>query len=755
LFSIIHQLKVARDPSRLPLAEVQFNLEQVGSRLSFEGLAATLDPNPKTAASADLFFNFVDRGSDLLLDCDYNTSLFDRETIARWIDVMELLAADAAAHPTQPLGELRMLSEADLAQMITWNQTASDYPRDSSIVQLFRDQAARTPDAIALVYGEDALTYGELDARSDSFAAWLAAEHGKQVGSDAALRIAIVMERSPELIVAILGTLKTGGMYVPVDPEYPVARIQMLLDDAQPQVLVTQQRLAARFVSLPTKTVVFESLQLLTTAVSNRRPVPATTPAYIMYTSGSTGKPKGVIVPHRAIVRLVSNTNYVHLGADEVILQLAPISFDASTFEIWGALLNGGRLVLMSGSKPAPEEIGAAIRQHGITTLWLTAALFHLMVMDHLDALKPLQQLLAGGDVLSVAHVRTLLQAAPHLSLINGYGPTENTTFTCCHTIQLADLDRGTVPIGRPIANTRVYLLDEAQRPVPIGVTGELCAAGDGLAIGYLNAPELTASKFVDLRLETGSQNIAERIYRTGDLARYTADGVLEFLGRRDAQIKIRGYRIEPGEIEYAAEQFPEIRAAVACARPDWSTVEDVPGDRRLALYAIPRNGMEPARLTSELRDFLRSQLPEHMQPQAIVFLPSFPRTSNGKVDYRALPAPHPDHAAIERTTKTARTPLEQQLVNIFTRVLGVSEVSVDDSIFELGGDSLSIFRITTQAVQAGIPVAAKQLFQCKTISALASEIGQTQREIPEKSPPAAHSIKAIARDRFRKVQQV
>jgi amino acid adenylation domain-containing protein len=603
--------------------------------------------------------------------------------------------------------------------------------------------------------GGQSLTYRDLDTRSDAFASWLVAEFGEHTSSIAGLRVAIAMERAPELIVALLGTLKAGGMYVPIDPEYPAARLALLLEDAQPQVLITQQRLAARFASLPVKTIAFEDLQLDTSATLTHKAIDATTPAYMIYTSGSTGQPKGVIVPHRAVVRLVLSTNYAHLGPDEIILQLAPISFDASTFEIWGALLNGGSLVLMPGAKPAPEEIGAAIRQHGITTLWLTAALFHLMVMDHLETLKPLRQLLAGGDVLSVAHVRTLLGAAPALRLINGYGPTENTTFTCCHTIGLSDLERGTVPIGRPIRNTRVYLLDEAQRPVPIGVPGELCAAGDGLAIGYLNAPELTASRFVNVQLQAGSKTVKERIYRTGDLARYTADGMIEFLGRRDAQIKIRGYRVELGEIEHAAEQFPEVRAAVAYAHADGPSVEQIPGDRRLALYAIPRNGMEPARLTSELREFLRSQLPEHMQPQAIVLVPSFPRTTNGKVDYRALPAPQADQAAGQRAITPPRTPLEAQLLDIFRRVLGVAAISVDDSIFELGGDSLSIFRITTQATQAGIPVTAKQLFQSRSVSAVAAEIEKQKQAGADTDVATTHTIKAVARDRFRKVQAV
>ncbi len=288
---------------------------------------------------------------------------------------------------------------------------------------------------------------------------------------------------------------------------------------------------------------------------------------------------------------------------------------------------------------------------------------------------------------------------------------------------------------------------------MPIGVAGELCAAGDGLALGYLNAPDLTASRFVEVHLQAGSTSISERIYRTGDLARFTVDGTIEFLGRRDAQIKIRGYRIELGEIEHAAQQFPEVRAAVACAHAG-GAAEDIPGDRRLALYAIARNGMEPARLTSELRDFLRAHLPEHMQPQAIVLLPAFPRTANGKIDYRALPAPQESSRA-ERRGRAPRTPLEEQLAGIFSRVLGVPAVSIDDSIFELGGDSLSIFRITTQAMQAGIPVTAKQLFQSRSISGLVADIEQTKHDGDGAEAPATHSIKAIARDRFRKVQMV
>jgi acyl-coenzyme A synthetase/AMP-(fatty) acid ligase len=447
----------------------------------------------------------------------------------------------------------------------------------------------------------------------------------------------------------------------------------------------------------------------------------------------------------------VKNTNFASFGPDEVFLQLAPISFDASTLEIWGALLNGGKLVLMPGTKPSPEEIGNAIRQYGITTMWLTAALFHLMVMDHLERLQPLRQLLAGGDVLSVAHVRKLLTASPHIRLINGYGPTENTTFTCCHTIRLEDLERGSVPIGRPIANTRVYILDPQGRPTPVGVAGELHAAGDGLALGYLHAPELTAAKFVTLELGAAGN---ERLYKTGDLARFANDGTIEFLGRSDNQIKIRGFRVELGEIEAAAEQYPDVRAAVVCARPDWMSAEDIPGDKRVALYAIPRDGVAPSDFKRGLRQYLASQLPEHMQPQAIVLLTAFPRTVNGKVDYRALPAPEAERALRAQPEDTPRSEVEVKLAAIWSKVLHVPEIGIHDSIFELGGDSLSIFRITTQANQAGIRVTAKHIFQYKTIAALAPQVeaGDDPKRDASSSLP---SIQAVDRGRFRKVQKL
>ncbi len=746
--SLVQKLPIACDPARGKFAEVQFNFEQVGANLHFSHLDAHLEANPKAAVNADLFFNFVDCGDSLILDCDYSTALFDESTVARWIASFETLVRHAATVPSSTIGDLDLLSEEEQKRiLIDWNATALDYPHESTVSQIFEAQAKASPEAVALCFEDEVVTYAELNEQANKIALWIR----EQLESKASPRIAISLERSPELISVILGILKAGGIYIPLDSSYPAARLVLLLEDAKPDLLITQQTLLERFVELPVRIVCWEDMRLPASKGDDILLSPhdgGNEPAYLMYTSGSTGKPKGVLVPHRAILRLVKHTDYADFGPDQTFLQLAPVSFDAATFEIWGALLNGGRLVLMPGTKPAPEEIGAVIKRYGVTTVWFTAALFHLLIMDHIEIFSPLKQVLAGGDVLSVALVRKLMAAAPHLRLTNGYGPTENTTFTCWHTIGTEDLQRASIPIGRPIANTRVYILDQQGRPVPVGVPGQLHAGGDGLALQYLNAPELTLAKFVTLDLGLAGQ---QRLYKTGDVARYRGDGVIEFLGRSDSQIKVRGFRVELGEIEHAAEQCPGIRAAVATARPDWVTTEDVPGDKRIALYAIAEPGLDPGQLKLSLRQHLRDHLPEHMQPQATLFLMQFPRTVNGKIDHRALPAPEPERALFARETEGARTPLESKLATIWSQVLQISDIGIHDSIFDLGGDSLSIFRITTKANQAGIGITAKHIFQYRTIAALSPEI--EKGAISPNTSSTAQTVRAIPRDQFRKIQ--
>jgi amino acid adenylation domain-containing protein len=566
--------------------------------------------------------------------------------------------------------------------------------------------------------------------------------------------VALCLDRSLEVVVGLLAILKAGAAYVPVDPTYPESRLSFLIHDSQALALLTQRSIAGKLPQLATNVISLDADWPAIALESGKNLDPAPGPddlAYVMYTSGSTGNPKGVLVPHRAVLRLVKNNSFASFSSDEVFLQLAPLSFDAATFEIWGALLNGGRLVLAPAGRVTPEDIGALIEKDNITTLWLTAALFHLIATTHLEMLRPLRQLLAGGDVLSVTHVRRVLEELPHLRLINGYGPTENTTFSCCHTIMLDSLASGTVPIGRPIANTRIYIVDAAMQPVPVGVIGELFAAGDGVALGYLNAPELTAEKFVS---HTFARDQTERLYRTGDLARYRADGTVEFLGRADTQVKVRGYRIELAEIEYALERSPLVRSAVACVRTDWVTEHDAPGDKRLAAYIIPAGQPDDrASLIAVLRAYLKTQLPDYMQPAAIMAVENFPRTVNGKVDRRALPAPQPEQLMHERSIVYPRNPQEETLALIWSNVLNLKEVSVEDSIFELGGDSLMIFRINTLANQAGMKMTARHIFQYKTISAICTQVGENRVE--ESAEPVSGAIKAVPRSLHRRPRTV
>jgi amino acid adenylation domain-containing protein len=767
--TLLHKLKIPSDPSRLQLVEVQFNVEQVGAGLKFDGLTVDLSANPKTHVNMDLFFNFIDRGTELWLDCDYNTGLFESATIDRWFGHLNAILQAFVGDAEQPAEQVSLLTASQLQEILaTWNATDTQYPRDLPIQRVFEQQVERTPDAIALVGSNASLTYFELNEKANQLAHFL-----QKSGIAPGDRVAISLHRSLEVVVSMLAILKTEAAYVPVDPSYPASRLSFLIQDSQAKVLLTHRSIAADLPQLSTNLIVLdqdwpvialESPHNLNIEGSDIDESSTHNPdqlAYVMYTSGSTGNPKGVLVPHRAVLRLVKNNHFASFAEDEVFLQLAPISFDAATFEIWGALLNGAKLVLGPIDRVTPEEIGSLISTNGVTTAWLTAALFHLIVTEHLDVIRPLRQLLAGGDTLSVAHTRRVCQELPHLKLINGYGPTENTTFTCCHPITLQSLEDGTVPIGKPIANTRVYILDANRKPVPPGVTGELYAAGDGLALGYLNSPELTAEKFLDHTFEiTPGSFRKERLYRTGDLARYRsnrADGTIEFMGRGDTQVKIRGYRIELSEIENALERSPLVRAAVVVVRTDWVSAYDAPGDKRLAAYVVPAVPGEASALAAELipqlRKHLQEQLPDYMQPAAIMLLDSLPRTVNGKIDRRALPAPMPEQLMRARTIAYPRTQMQETLASIWSKVLGVKEISIDDTIFELGGDSLLIFRIITLANQAGLKITARHVFQFRTVAAICEQLESDSND--QVTQNSVGAIKAIPRSLHRRPQTV
>ena len=594
----------------------------------------------------------------------------------------------------------------------------TEYPRNKTVTALFEDVAARYPDRIALSFRTQNLSYRELNRRANLLAHKLV-----RLGVGPETLVGLCAERSPDVIVAMIGILKAGAAYVPLDPSYPAERLDFMIADTNAPLMLLQKSLAP---SIPSNrniaTMILGEDSTSDSRADRENPqssTSATSLAYVMYTSGSTGRPKGVMVEHRAIIRLVHNTNYCRFGADEVFLQLAPFSFDASTFEIWGALLHGARLVIMPPQPPSLQEIGNHIRDHKVTTMWLTAGLFHLFVDQRIEDLYPLRQLLAGGDALSSAHVRKVLQALPEITLINGYGPTENTTFTCCHPMHHGDAISDSVSIGRPISNTFVYLLNDQLQPVAPGEVGELCAGGDGVARGYLNSPQLTSEKFI---ADPFCGQTDARLYRTGDLARWLPDRTLEFLGRKDNQVKILGHRIELGEIEIVLTQHPAIQQACLTVQVDPA------GNKHLIAYYVGKPHHSES--LPQLKDFLAAKLPHYMIPNVFVSVSAFPLTPNGKVDRAALPAPVEAKAASLQTTKG--TDLEEKIRDLWNEVLGAQPIGLDENFFDLGGDSLLIVAVHSRLqkmLQREIQVT--DLFEHVTVRALARHLGAVASATP------------------------
>lgn len=581
--------------------------------------------------------------------------------------------------------------------------------RCGTVDATFRQQVRATPAAIALRTRAQSMTYVELDRASDCCAAMLRA-HGGRPGCC----IGLLLPRSMEAIIAMLGALKIGAGFVPFDADYPPATLAAMARDCDPTAMVVGPtslfRSGGGLWNCPT-------VNLGELGNWQGASVPERTAhenpddlAYVMYTSGSTGQPKGVMVPHRGILRLVIDADYVVLGPDEIVLQLAPLGFDACIFEIFGALLNGGTLAIESTPQPSLDDIARAITEFGVTTAWLTAGLFHLMVEQRIDALRTLRQLLAGGDVLSPTHVRRMLRAAPGCRLINGYGPTENTTFTCCHTVP-ADWDgTGPVPIGKPIRGTEAHILDAGLNPVATGETGELCVSGDGVALGYLRQPELTAQRFV-------ADTLGRRFYRTGDLARQRPDGVIEFLGRIDRQVKINGKRVELEGIETALRSARFVHDAVAIA--------DADGQRILAFVAADPEHVSEAGLA----DHLAARLPPWMRPFRITILEKLPLTLNGKVDREALLA-QARRVGAPASAEPPRNAIERDLARIWTQVLRLPEIDRRRNFFDLGGTSLQILELH-EAIRRdlGRDIPVTTLFAHSTIATLAAHLASQGSE--------------------------
>jgi amino acid adenylation domain-containing protein len=592
------------------------------------------------------------------------------------------------------------------------------YPPEKTVAQLFEEAVKIYADRVAVICGGARLTYRELNQRANAVALRL-----QELGVKPESLVGLCLERSAELIVGLLGILKAGGAYVPLDPEYPRERINFMLGDTSTSVMLTQLTIAPSVLAdSPAERVYLDDLLADGSLLTDKNPELHAGPdslAYVLYTSGSTGRPKGVLVENRSIVRLVFNTNFCQFGPEEVFLHFAPISFDASTFEIWGALLHGSTLVVMPPKASSLPQIGQVIRDHKVTTAWLTAGLFHLFVDECLEDLRPLKQLLAGGDVLSAAHVRQVLTKFPHITLINGYGPTEGTTFTCCHVMRNGDSVPDSVPIGRPITNTFAYVLDENQNPVPKGQAGELYAGGDGVARGYLNAPELTAERFLP---DPFNELPQARMYRTGDRVCWGEDGTLEFLGRVDTQVKILGNRIELGEIEAALLRHPAIRQACVIARADEA------GNKRLMAHYVTADS-QPLR-ARELKDFLSIKLPAFMVPALYTPLATLPLNPNGKVDRAALPTAATAKAQETRPGMTSN--LEQTVTDVWKKVLHLDSLGMDENFFDLGGDSLLIVAVHSQLQKLlHREIEVTDLFEHTTIRTLSQHLGKADSVAP------------------------
>jgi amino acid adenylation domain-containing protein len=695
---LVNELQLPRDVSRTPLFQAVFSLHNFEIHRFSTGdeegrqLSVGWYPLPIASTRWDLQLQAVSLADGLRFTFTYNTALFTEATIERLARHLLVLLHSVVAAPGARLSELTLMDEAEQQLVLSeWNATDGQFPSDSTLSALIEAQVARTPDATAVAFEGETVTFAELDRRANQVAGRL---RGLGVGPETL--VGVCAERSLELVVGLLGVLKSGAAYVPLDPEYPADRLAFMVADSAAPVLLTQRKLAAALPPTDARVLVLDDEAewddhgvRATQAGEPSDPLPQQAQphhaAYVIYTSGSTGRPKGVPNTHRGIVnRLDWMQKAYGLGADDVVLQKTPASFDVSVWEFFWPLVTGARLVLARpGGHKDPAYLRDIIVAEGVTTAHFVPSMLAVFLPEGVEGCLSLRRVICSGEELPVAVARDFLRRLPACELHNLYGPTEaavDVTSWPCDSAALAEA--ATVPIGRPIQNMRLYVLDNRSAPVPVGVPGELHIAGVGLARGYLNRPELTAEKFVPNPYgEPGS-----RLYRTGDLARWRADGTLEYLGRIDHQVKLRGLRIELGEIESVLRNQAQVRDAVVIVR------EDVPGDKRLVAYLLAESETEPD--PAALRTVLKEGLPDYMVPTAFVTLGAFPTTPNGKLDRKALPAPTTTRSA-DRGRVEPSTDTERLVASLWSEVLGVDDVGAEDDFFDLGGHSM----LATQVV--------------------------------------------------------
>jgi len=700
---VVQELHPQRNSAQNPLFQVLFTFEPPLAPLDVQWSMSQLDIDVGTA-KFDLSVELDDRPEGIIGRFEYNTDLFEEATIARMVAHFQALLEGIVADPSRRVSALPLLTETERHQMLVeWNATEVDYPHEQCFHVLFEEQVVKTPDAIAAVFAGERITYRALDRRANQLAHHLQA-HG--VGPDAL--VGICVERSLAMLVGLLAIMKAGGAYVPLDPAYPRARLAFMIADAQVRVLLTEQRVAPELPVGDADVICLDRDWNTIARQPTDAPHVATTPenlAYVIYTSGSTGTPKGVMIPHRALVNFLSSMRQqLGINADDVVVSATSLSFDIFGLELYAPLLVGGRVVIVPRDVAKHgRRLAALIETAGATMMQATPTTWRMLFEAGWRG-DPRLHILCGGEALPQNLVAQLLRAGRRLT--NLYGPTETTIWSTLHEVKQAETP---VPLGRPIANTQVYILDRHHRPVPVGVPGELYIGGDGVARGYLNRPALTAERFVP---NPFSASPSARMYATGDLARYLPDGAVEYLGRIDNQVKVRGFRIELGEIEAALMLHPDVQEALALAR------DERLGESRLVAYVVPRQGKSPG--SNDLRRALALQIPDYMIPSAFVLIDAMPLTPNGKVDRRALPALDSMRTAKEKPFVPPKTLVQFQLASIWEELLDVRPVGITDDFFALGGHSLLAARLVDRMMDiCGKMVSLASLFSGATIEHL------------------------------------
>ena len=714
---------------------------QTWQGLQWEGMQSL---GSESRSTYPLTLSVDDAGEGFALTVQVQTPIDPERVCAYMHTALEQVVGALESAPSTPLRSVDVLPALERHQLLAqWNDTTVAYPNDCCVHELVEDQVVRTPDHNAVEYDGAVLTYADLEGRANQLANYL-----RGLGVVTGTMVGLCLDRSEAMVVAMLAILKTGGAYVPLDPTYPRQRPRYMLQDTAARVVVTESAHVEMLGTTPAQLVCLERDGPSIAACPDAPPGSDATAgdvAYVIYTSGSTGQAKGVCVPHRAINRLVVNADYVQLETTDRVAQASNANFDAATFEIWGALIHGARLVGVSKDVLLSAPLLAEhVRHHGINVMFLTTALFNQLIQEMPNLFAPFRYVLFGGQAVDPKRVRECLSYGRGQKLLHVYGPTEATTFATWHEVTAVSPDAATVPIGRPIANTQVYILDERMNPIPIGVPGELYIGGPGLANEYLNQPELAAEKFVNNPFAVMS---GEKLYRTGDLVRWNWAGNLEFLGRLDDQVKIRGFRVELGEIEVVLAQHDHVVETVVLAR------EDIPGDTQLVAYAVPNQDHVPT--VEELRRFLTERLPDYMVPAAFVTVEAWPLTPNGKVDRRALAALDVARRTPEATFVAPRDAVEASLASIWTEVLGMKQIGIHDNFFELGGHSLLATRVialTGSIFRVDIPL--RCLFERPTIAGLAdtlvehetkpgqmAAISRLRQKLDKMSPEQVHDV--------------